>query len=55
MKRNEKSHERNRREFAILDAQRDRYFIATNLLRAVFDLVAVVEAQYTTTTITVLG
>jgi hypothetical protein len=55
MKRSEKSHERNRKEFAILDAQRDRYFIATNLLRAVFHLVSVVEAQYTTTRITVPG
>jgi hypothetical protein len=55
MKRNEKSHERNRKVFAILDAQRDRYFIATNLLPAVLDLVSVVEAQYTTARITVLG
>jgi hypothetical protein len=55
MKRSEKSHERNPEEFAILGAQRDRYFIATNLLRAVFNLVSVVEAQYTTTRIGVQG
>jgi hypothetical protein len=55
MKRSEKSHERNRKEFAILHAQRDRYFMATNLLRAVFSLVSVVEAKYTTARITVPG
>ena len=55
MKRSEKSHERNPEELAILDAQRDRYFIATNLLRAVFNLVSVVESQYTTARVTVQG
>lgn len=55
MKRSEKSHERNRQAFAILDAQRDRYFIATNLFRAVFNLVSVVEDQYTTTRVAVQG
>jgi len=55
MKRSEKSHERNPEELAILDAQRDRYFIATNLLRAVFNLVSVVEGQYTTARVTVQG
>jgi len=55
MKRSEKSHERNPEELAILDAQRDRYFIATKLLPAVFNLVCVVEAQYTTARVTGQG
>jgi hypothetical protein len=55
MKRSEKSHERNPQEFAILGTQRERYFLATNLLAAVFNLVSVVEAKYTTTRFTVQG